>query len=367
MPNYVVSVGVGAIPIYGGRNPPAPSFPAWVTAKPLNEWFEITNTANAGSAAVDAYSGFSFKHSTGEIIIAAAGGHLNSSDNRVVSLNIYDDVPGAWVQRHDPTPVGQVTANSPYNADGLPASRHLRYQCIYQPNLDRVMLIGSPSLYGGGVVSSVESNGFDLATNTWDAAGTWTSTASGGTYGAAVDDAGNIWCRGQQKWLWSTDTFAAMPISVRAPLAFDPVRRQLFGLYLGDGQGFNPELGIIAKTISEDLATTQTITFNASAAWTEFQALAMAYCAMTYDSIGDRFLYYYGYGTSQGKIYVVTPNSGTAWDMSILAQGAGTILPVTPPTDNSGIQNRFQYIPALKGVLMLARKSANLYFMRLSN
>jgi len=356
--NVSYSAGSGET-IYAGLFDPGVQ-PAWLAAHPaLFEWFEIPGTSGADGAAVDAYCGMALKQATAEIIVALSGGHLDSYDNRVSSISLLDDAP-AWVRRHEPTPAGQVLANQSYNADGLPASRHTRYQCIYVPQLNRLIMLGSPSLYGGSVVSSTESNGFDLATNTWDAAGTWTPTANGGSYGSAVDDLGNIWLRGGGKWLRETDTIVSTAV-VRAPNMWDPVRRHLFTMYTGDGQGFGTDF--VAKTVHETTGVGTNITFNDSAAYTEFRALSLSYCAMTYNPLNGRYLYYFGQGANQGVIYEVAPNDTTVWDMAKIVQGAGTILPVAAPS--AGIQTKFQYVAALKGIVMLARKTSNLYFMRL--
>ena len=82
----------------------APAYvqPAWLANKPLNTWFEIPNTAGAGGAAVDAYSGIAINERNCEILIAAAGGHGDSSDNRVVSISLGVDAP-SWRVRAQPS------------------------------------------------------------------------------------------------------------------------------------------------------------------------------------------------------------------------------------------------------------------------
>jgi hypothetical protein len=49
--------------------------------------------------------------------------------------------------------------------------------------------------------------------------------------------------------------------------------------------------------------------------------------------------------------------------MSLFAYGSG----VTPvQTIPSGIMNKFSYIPALKGFVMMTTKNTNQYFMRIA-
>ena len=69
-----------------------------------------------------------------------------------------------------------------------------------------------------------------------------------------------------------------------------------------------------------------------------------------------------GQGDAAGRIYVIQPNDGNTWDMSIL--NAGGVKVSGSPSNGSGMQNRMRYVPALRGIVLLARSSANLYFMR---
>jgi hypothetical protein len=84
---------------------------------------------------------------------------------------------------------------------------------------------------------------------------------------------------------------------------------------------------------------------------------------MDYDIVNDKFLFYHGAGDTK-RVYVITPGSGTTWDMSILGLGPGTETPDDPPANGSGINGRFRYVPALKGFVMLPRGTANLFFLR---
>ena len=83
---------------------------------------------------------------------------------------------------------------------------------------------------------------------------------------------------------------------------------------------------------------------------------------MDYDPDGDRFLFYSGQGEAAGRVYVITPNDTNVWDMSLLNGGSLKIAPT--PDNGSGVQNRMRYIPALRGFVLLARGSSNLYFLR---
>jgi hypothetical protein len=369
MPNYVVSVAPGEVPIYGGQNPPVIASPTWLAGAAINDWVEIIGTSDADGQPLNAWCDFAVRQTTGEILLALNGGHSDGWSTKVSSISLLDDAP-AWLAppRKASITFDQARLSSganiyPYCLDGVtPSSRHTRYSTHWSPFNDRIMMIGSPSLYGSGGESSGVSNGFNLVTNEWDAPGTYATIPSQNSYGTAIDDLGNVWCR-THKWNRVANTFAALPISYANSSAFDTVRRQLFTLCKGDGQGFSMVLGIVAKTISEDLSTVRTITFNASDAYTEFSGQNLDYSAMMYDAPRDRFLFYYGKGVSRGVIYIVSPNSGTVWDMSKLTQGPGTVLP--PLVHDAGINNRLRYVEALDGVAMMPSKASNIFFMRL--
>jgi hypothetical protein len=356
----------GSVILLGRAASGAQGTPAWMAGRALNEWFAIANTAGADGANIDPWCGFCVVPATSELIIPLAGGHGDGWDTRVSSIVLTDDAP-AWKspRRKESITIDLANPDQPYAKDGVtPTSRHTRYTVQYCQQNNRVMLMGSPSLNGGGV-SSVESNGFDLSTNTWDPPGTWPSMANNSNQGTEIDDLGNIWCRGQ-KWLRASNTLVTMPDSnTNYRIAcFDTVRRQLFTLSRADGQGAGGvAAALIAKTISENLATVRNITLNPGAVLDEFQTLLLDYAAMVYDAPRDRFLYYWGKAGAQGVVYVVTPNSGTAWDISKLAQGAGSQLPPLPP--DAGINARFKYVPALDGVVLIPNQSSNIHFMRL--
>lgn len=107
------------------------------------------------------------------------------------------------------------------------------------------------------------------------------------------------------------------------------------------------------------------MTFNPSAALTQFLADTPNYPAMDYDSANDQFLFYDGHGTGAGRIYAIQPNAGNTWDLNILPLAAGSLMP--PAVPDAGINGRFVYVPSLKGFVMLPKGSANLWFIRTSN
>jgi hypothetical protein len=341
---------------------PARIQPDWMAGKPLNTWFEIPGTAGAGGAAVEAFSGMALNDRTSEILIAAAGGHMDSYDNRVVSLSLAADTP-SWTLRMPSSPTG--TANVAYYADGTPTSRHLYSSEHFVPQLNRLMLFGVPVAYGAAWAFA-KVDGFNLDTNRWDPAGTWPDMPTGYFAAAQIRSTGEIVSTLLKKWSpvdgkWSDLVANPSGDPVRWPMAFDARRGQLFCLQWGDGQGYDPQR-LVASRVPLGGNQQIPVTFNSSSALTQWLAEKPTYAAMDYDPDNDRFLFYGGQGDAAGRVYVIQPNDGNTWDMSLLNAGAGSVKIVATP--GSGVNNRLRYVPALRGFVLLARASSNLYFLR---
>jgi hypothetical protein len=152
--------------------------PAWLAGKPLNEIFEIPGTAGAGGAQVDAYSNIAIQRSTSTVFAGLCGGHSDSSDNRVVSLDLRADSP-TWVLRKAASTVPVENVN--YYPDGTPSSRHVYQHVHVIEQLNRLMFFGMRFGYGGGTPVSGQVDGFNLTTNEWDPAGTWASVPAAGS------------------------------------------------------------------------------------------------------------------------------------------------------------------------------------------
>lgn len=337
--------------------------PAWMAGKPIDQWFEIPGTSGAGGAAVHAYSGMAINELTSEILIAAAGGHGDSSDNRVVSLSLASDTP-TWVVR---LPASKTVApNVAYYPDGLPTSRHLYSSIHFVPQINRLMLFGIRAAYGTAW-DFPKVDGFNLDTNKWDPAGTYADMPSG--HGAAlIRSTGEVvptglknkWSPADRKWAdFVTNTSDQYP--VRWPISYDSRRNQLFTLQWGDGQGFGLP-ALVANRIPLDGNQRIAVSFNPSAALTQWLTDQPTYAGMDYDPDNDRFLFYSGVGNAAGRVYMIKPNDGNTWDMSLL-DGGGVKVPASPD-GGSGINSRLRYVPALRGFVLLAQPGVNLYFLR---
>ncbi len=295
-----------------------------------------------------------------EIVLAAGGGHGDYSGNEVTSIDLAQDTP-KWVLR---SAASTTTAmDVAYYADGKPSSRHTYWSTIWSPQHNRMMLHYSRFVYGSGV-SFTASNGFNLDTNTWDAQGTWSNGYSAG----CADTNGDCYAIGigyfsLYKWTAATDTWstvATFPDAINVnPVCYDSKRAHLFALAWGDGQG-NGQQAISAIRLVG--ATKSTITFNPSAAVTQFQNDAPMYSAMEYDPVNDQYLFYECGSGRTSRVYVVKPNATTVWDMSVMTLGSGSVVP--DPAVRGGLFSRFKYVAALRGFVLMSAGTSNLYFLR---
>lgn len=376
------TMAVTPLPVVTAPVDPAPTIvgaPAWMAGAVLNRWIEIPGTVFPNKKAAESYSGMAVTPS-GRIIIAASGGHTDGETNEVYGLDLAQNAP-VWSLLCASSPT--VTYEQPYAPDGKPSARHTYDTPQYVPSLNRVILAGAYAVANSGNSSFPTVDGFDLSTNIWDRAGTYaygatspypgpkngvypaTGTAgyTGGAYlGCMVDGSGNIWAQGgmtkftiaTNSWSTPTNTNVSTP---RSPWAYDANRDQAFGMCYGDGHGYSLGLGVVAaKRVGNTIST---VVFNSSPALTQFMTDVPTYAGMTFDPLNDQYLFYCGTGAQAGRVFVAKPNAGNTWDMTVLAT-SGSV----PSTNDSGIQNRFQYVPSLKGVVMLPINQRGVFFMR---
>lgn len=335
--------------------------PAWFAGSALHQWIEIPGTAGAGGAAMDAYSGMAYKEQTNEILLAASGGHLDSADNRVVSLRLTDDAP-TWQLRMAPSTA--IAMDVAYYPDGKPTSRHVYSTMHFIPQVNRLMLFGVRGAWGNAH-QMMKVDGFNLDTNTWDPPGTWADVPTGNYGSMAIRSSGEVYGTMLRRWspqtkAWTTPITKRSADLVRSPISHDSSRNELFTLNWGDGQGYGTP-AVFASRIPLNGAEQFSVKFNPSAALTQFIADKPTYAGMDYDPHNDRFLFYCGQGAGAGRVYAIKPNASNVWDISILALLPGAAV---PPTLSSGINNRFRYIPALRGFVMLPTRKSNIFFLR---
>lgn len=353
--------------------------PAWLVGAPLGGFVAIAGSEGPG-VAVNAWGGFTLKADSSELFFLATGGHGDSSDNRVVSISLLADAP-RWVLRC--TPSTHPIVNGGYYDDGTPGlnmkpgSTHTYDYTAWVPQAaggrGRVMRFGMFGTWPMGF-GAQNVDGFDPVANEWDPPGTWPDTP--GVGGTARDaETGEVYVAGGSKKITpDAGLVSATGVqTVRFPNAYDSQRHALFGLMYGDGQGYDLNLGVVARFNDLRAHTTVSITFNPSAGLTQFIHDQPTYAGMDYDPLNDRYLFYSAGDNSTNpftpkpeRIFVITPNATTTWDMSLLTL-AGSVVPAMPPTSGAGINGRFKYVPRLKGFVLLPSQSSPLYFLKTSN
>lgn len=350
--------------------------PAWMAGKSLYEWIEIPNTSGAGGASIDAFSGLAFREATSEIIIGAAGGHGDGTDNRVVSLVLESDQP-KWILHIGPSKVPEYDVS--HYADGTPSARHTYQNTYYVEPLHRLFLVGARFVAGGKTMQYNDVDAFSFETNQWDPPNTWAPVP--GCYGSLkIPSTQDIYTQCLNKWsadtalksylagnpssnsAWSNPITNRTDTAIRWPLAYDSKRNQIFSLQFGDGQGYD------LPTINSsrvDLATgvQSKVTINPSPALTQFISDVPVYASMDYDPENDQFLFYDGRDSAAGRVFVIKPNStSNNYDMTLLQVVATSTKPTA--TTPAGLNSNFKYVPRLKGFILLPRGSSNLFFLK---
>ena len=326
--------------------------PSWLAGQPLNTWISIPGTSGAGGSAINAFSMFVVKQSTAELVSAASGGHTDSYDNGVYSIRLTDNAP-TWVTRKASSGLNEQSVL--YYSDGLPTSRHTYQYNHYIASIDAVLMAGCRFGYGGAAPEGPGMDIFSLTTNQWLPRYTYPDIPGIKSFGVVKDGQGRVWTSTGQRFdpatsAWTTSG-ATLP---RYPSAYDPLRDQIFSLQCGNGE--DGVQTVVSQKVACSTAAQATITFNASAALTQFTAAGAYYLGMDYDVPNDRFL-----ATHQGEggvVYVITPNAGTIWDMSILSVSGAV------SAGAGGTNKKFQYISSLKGFALITQASSNIYFLR---
>lgn len=358
-----------------------PVTPAWLAGAPLDTWIEIPGTAlTLGPLPV--FGGFAVRTTDSTLVIAAAGGHSDSSDNAVASIRLAQDAP-TWVLRQTATanPTPNPTSTWGYETDGKPAPMHLYHSLQYIPALDAVLRLNPRFTWPGAWDLDQAPRGFNdafsLSTpiNTANASG-WAgrgvhpvSPAGASDYALCVDDRGRVWTSTLRRydpvaktWLNPVTSSGA---NVRFPGVYDSKRRQVVTMQWGDSQGANS--GWSASRIPVDGAAQINLSINSSPAFTALTGFLPQYPGFAYDEIRDEFLVipggsWTGSGASlipNRRVFVLKPNGSNAWDLS-----ERTIGGVAWTCRNDGVNARLHYLPQFKGFVFQPDWTQNLLFCR---
>lgn len=369
-------IGYGPSKRWGRGAPSGSSLPTWLASAAVHEWVEIADTkltADGSQNARLSYSGIATDGGT-QIIVAAIGGHGDTHHNGVNSCDLADDAPG-WVLRRASSWNGSE-ANVATYASGEPASRHGYEHAIYSTTHARLILHGTRVTWSTGDTFA-NVRGLNPATWEWDAVGTFATPASLRA-GRCRDGNDNVWAHGDSKvdvykWTAATDSWAQtghFSNEFTPPIAADTSRSLLFQLSCGNGQGSGTATNAYKYTSEGTIQTAVTLN-SIGGALAQFEADAVAsatdaasatdygsiLASMIYDPDGDRFLWWQGLF---GRLYYITPNSGTTWDIGIVTTTGST------PTVRAGSFARIAYIAPLKLLVVMPWGSINLFALRLA-
>lgn len=375
--NY--AAGSGAT-ITGGKNAGG-SMPAWMTAAgvALNKAVAIPGAAGHDGAPVHAYSGYATDLVKSRIILAAVGGHSDSNNTQCSELDLRNDTL-AWERLKNDSDTGVKVFDVPYYSDGAATSVHTYDYMHFVQNVNRVIRHFIRGLWpNGGDGAVVQGFNPDSTPPAWDAAGTFTYGGAG--YSPAVDHVHHkILCLGSTAKLYNPatnsyeNTITGTP-TARYPVAYNANDDFFFGLQWGGGESgdaWDQPAGDLRATVMPSVGAIRTITFNASAAYAQFVAEkkypgnnnVVGYSGMCHDTANNKFYWYSGYAGRVGNLYVITPNSGSVWDMSLFNWASGSApLPVTL---DAGVNGRLKYFPLLKG-FVICPDGITPYFVKTSN
>lgn len=349
---------ISSAKVYAGRVAPNVT-PLWLQGQPLGQWFPIPGTSGPGAGlSTNEFSDLTIRPSDGTLFAVASGGHLNGSSNAAAQITLSADSP-AWTTLRASS---AATADVLYYADGRPTSRHTYHHTHYIASLDSVLLAGCRFGYGGGTPTGPGMDLFNLDNSIMDYSPRYTfpdiTPWGGAGYGVVQDGAGNIWTQGGYKFTVATKVWSKPGTGslFRYPAAYDSTLDKIFALQFDDGEGYAGG-GRNAKRLDPATGNSVAITFNSSAALTEFDTLQPAYAGMQYCPLDGKF--YFISQTCLNNIFVITPNTSTIWDMARVVIGGTTLT-------STVLCKRMLWVDKLKGFVIQPNQTQNLHFLRIA-
>lgn len=326
-------------------------FPAWRNNKPKDKWFTIPMTSNMGgktlnTATVNAWNGFGA--GDGLWVAAADGGHQDSSEDKVISIDFKVDAP-MWALQHAGS-VNSIPTDKTRYADGLPASRHTYYQAHVIRARNRVMLFGG-SAVNVASLTTAELEGFDLTAKQWDAVGTHPNAPfSYAVMGCAKHSiTEDVYIGGLNKfakWTQATDKWSVLALPNQGGAGGWEYKPSFIDVMRNEWVLLN---GIIRKI---DLTTLAWSDHPITGALT---GNTFDYSMIVHDLDNDRYVTIQG-GNAQGgavnaNVYAINP-------ITFVSTLLGTV-----PAAYNGVNNRMAYFQSLGGIAYLPRFESNILFM----
>ena len=297
--------------------------------------------------AINAWTGLAA--GTGAWYSAANGGHTDSSDNGVYSIDLTNDAPG-WKVLHPatgttsiPSAADAAAGRLEYYRDGRPAARHSYYSPQVIGARNRVMLFYCAAAWGNGNANDPVVDGFRLDVNEWDPQGAWHRGLVRNTLAQCVakhPQTEDVYCamNGEfAKWTQMTGEWSAL---VPRPA----VQLQFCGSLIDAKR--NRWVFSSGKSLSIiDLSTL---------GYTKTALTGIAnepnfddYNNVVHDTNDDAYIVC----CSDGRVYRIDPDSGLTAKTSQL------------PAARNGVQNRFAYFDSLGGVAYYPEYSSDILFL----
>lgn len=327
------------LPAYAAPPPSAGGYPTWRINKAAGGLYTVPNTSNLGwqttnSGTVNAWNGLAA--SSHELFSGAAGGHQDSGENKVLKLDLAADAP-AWVTLHPGS--SSFTSNGLYNPDGLPASRHTYFSSQFVGARNRVMNFTATATSPASVNAPVV-DGFDLASNKWDAAGTWPNVPLYMPVASIATDprTGDTYVGGNYKfakWTASTGAWSTITPGGIGPWAWS---WEFKGSFVDTKR--NQWITLNGNLSRIDLASSAASTITVTGACA---GNSEDYSSTVYDSTGDR--YYTVRGTS---LCSIDPDTGVS------------AVAASVPAAINGVNNRLAYLKDVDAVVYLPNFASNL-------
>jgi hypothetical protein len=283
----------------------------------------------------------------------ANGGHHDYAGNEVNRIRLTDNAP-TWTEPRPATPTSQILDSTSHYADGRPTSRHTFYGVVLNERRNRAMVLGGSRWGNGWPFPSFD--GFNLATNDWDAAKTYPDAladfssvvasaviehkSTGDAY-AFANSSVMHWSNTSNSWsrlLANTTVYGQYAAS-----AVDTKRNRI--LVVG---GVANDRGVY------DIATNtmQSVSFSGPNA-----------SAMTGDT-GNGLVYDPGLdaylvrkANAGNTVYRINAQT---FSVDALPNTNGAQIPSAP----NGVWKRFLYVPQLKGVVYFPTYEGGFWFLR---
>lgn len=367
--------------------------PSWLAGAAVNEWVAVPNSTWRGSAGessdlptgfgnkngvVNAENGSAFDRRSNEIF-QFGGGHLDWAGNELISIVLTAETP-TWVLRRDHSaqvdiPSIDVSPDLSHYYDGRPASRHTYQGTHFIESLNKYMAVGGyPWSHANG--NLLEPVTFDITAGDWDAAGTWNKSFSpnpaagngifakhpitediyfavgGGYYFYKLNILTKAWTTISGSITGYFPGFECHPI--------DPTRNALFVMSTrGDASVANYMCALFSLTTG---ARTN-ITINPSSALTLFQSLSTNHGGCIYNEHQDCFYWYFGGTGMGGRIFKITPNGTTTWDITELTM-TGATVPAGVGVALGNTLSRFGYAPSMRAVYAFPSATSPIYMAK---